>query len=78
MATKKQKRQAVLARREQFLAQLEADGLKAQQWDKRRREEKAAKAKLDEETTKRRETTTEALGKLLSHELRIDLTRISA
>jgi hypothetical protein len=68
MATKKQKREAAAEKREKFLAEVQADGLKAQQWDRKRREAKAAKAKLTEDEKTKRETTTEALAKLLPKE----------
>lgn len=68
MATKKQKREAVAKKREKFLAEIKAEGLKAQQWDQKRRADKAAKAKLSEDEKSKREKTTEALAKLLPKE----------
>lgn len=65
MATKKQKREATAKKREKFLAEVKADGLKAQQWDQNRREAAAKKAKLTEVEKTKREKTTEALAKLL-------------
>lgn len=68
MTTKKQRREAVARKSEAFLAQVKADGLKAQEWDRRRRADKAAKAKLREDEKSKREKTTEALAKLLPKE----------
>lgn len=68
MATKKQKRQAVMAKREQFLAEHKAAGLDAQRFDVERREARQKKAKLSDEEKTKREKTTEALAKLLPKE----------
>lgn len=42
MATKKQKREAALAKREAYLAEVKAAGLLSQEWDRKRREERRA------------------------------------
>lgn len=55
MATKKQKRAAALARREKFMAEYRADGLKALERDRRRRQIKAERAKEDEAREERRQ-----------------------
>lgn len=43
MATKKQKRAAALAKREAYMAEVRADGLKALEEDRKRREEQRKK-----------------------------------
>lgn len=50
MATKKQKRAAALAKREEFMAEVEAEGLKALRLDRERREihTDLVKRKVDE------------------------------
>lgn len=47
MATKKQKREAALIKREKFLAEERADGLKAQRLDQELQEKKNALLKTD-------------------------------
>jgi len=40
MATKKQKREAALVKREKFLAEVKAQGLRAQEWSRKQSESK--------------------------------------
>lgn len=91
MATKKQKHQAAMERREKFLAEVKADGLKALQFDRERREGKKHEAKIDEETRIKRENITKAINEMLvesfakleeaahrATDSTLDLTRITA
>lgn len=65
MATKKEKRAAALAKREKFLAQYKADGLKAQGEDQENRKEQLRQA----EERKESQQLNDEVGRLFRHSL---------